>query len=127
MPRPASSWNLVWYPSSRIFSEKGILIGGYSIEFGAASGEAASLVNSDRTYRSPAKNGVTFGQLPNLQAKLDASRRSIELLHPAHGKNLANPIYISWGRIPYNLGSWISLDWNNQRSLATLQSPDRRM
>lgn len=120
--------DLVWYPSSRLFSEKGILIGGYSIEFNAASGDAAaSLVNSDLTYRSPARNGLTFGQLPNLQAKLDASRRSIELLHPGHGKDLANPIYISWGRIPYNLGSWISFDWNNQQTLATLQSPDRRI
>ena len=120
--------DLVWYPSARLFSEKGILIGGYSIEFNAASGgAAASLVNSDHTYRSPAKNGLTFGQLPNLQAKLDASRSSVELLHPGHGKDLANPIYISWGRIPCNLGSWISFDWNNPQTLATLQSPDRRI
>jgi monoamine oxidase len=120
--------DLVWYPSARLFSEKGILIGGYSIEFGAASGAAVtSLVNSDRTYRAPARNGLTFGELPNLQAKLDASRRSIELLHPGHGKDLANPIYVSWGKIPYNLGSWISLDWNDQQALRILQSPDRRI
>lgn len=120
--------DLVWYPSARIFSENGILIGGYSIEFlPAETAAASSLVNSDQTYRSPAKNGLAFGQLPDLQAKLDASRRSVELLHPGHGKDLANPIYVSWGRIPYNLGSWISLDWNDQQALATLQSPDRRI
>jgi hypothetical protein len=48
-----------------------------------------------------------------------ASRRSVELLHPGHGKDLANPIYISWGCIPYNLGSWLSFDWNNQQTLFT--------
>jgi len=120
--------DLVWYPSARLFSEKGILIGGYSIEFlPASAAEASALVKSDRTYQSPAQNGFVFGALPTLQAKLDASRRSIELLHPGHGKDLLNPIYISWGQIPYNLGSWISFDWNDQKTLATLQSPDRRI
>jgi monoamine oxidase len=96
--------DLVWYPSAKIFSEKGILIGGYNIE-----------------NRSP------FGQLPSMQAKLDASRRSIELLHPGHGKDLANPIYVSWGHIPYNLGSWISFGWGDASTMATLQSADRRV
>jgi monoamine oxidase len=96
--------DLVWYPSARLFSEKGVLIGGYSIE-----------------------NMTAFGQLPSMQAKLDASRRSIELLHPGHGKDLDHPIYISWGHIPYNLGSWISFGWDDPKSLATLQSPDRRV
>ena len=62
-----------------------------------------------------------------MQAKLDASRRSIELLHPGHGKDLAKPVYVSWGHIPYNLGSWISLAWNDEKALETLQSPDRRV
>lgn len=120
--------DLVWYPSARIFSEKGILIAGYSIEFlPAETGAASALANSDNTFRAPARNGLSFGSLANLQAKLDASRRSIELLHPGHGKDLANPIYVSWGRIPYNLGSWISLGSNDQSALATLQSPDRRI
>ena len=96
--------DLIWYPSARLFSEKGILIGGYNIE-----------------------NLTDFGKLPSMQAKLDASRRSIELLHPGRGSDLANPLYISWGHIPYNLGSWISLDWNDEKALATLQTPDRRV
>ena len=96
--------DIVWYPSARIFSEKGIVVGGYSIE-----------------------NGTPFGQLPIMQAKLDASRRSIELLHPGRGKDLADPIYISWGQIPFNLGSWVSFKWNDERALATLQAPDRRV
>jgi monoamine oxidase len=96
--------DLVWYPSARIFSDKGILIGGYNIE-----------------------NQSAFGRLPSMQAKLAASRRSIELLHPGHGKDLERPIYVNWGHIPYNLGSWIGFDWGDASTLATLQSADRRV
>lgn len=97
--------DVVWYPSAEIFSERGILIGGYSIE-----------------------NLSPFGQLPDLAAKLDASRRSVDLLHPGHGKDLAHPVYISWGHIPYNLGSWISgFGRQDENLLAALQAPDRRI
>ena len=45
------------------------------------------------------------------EAKLAASRHSIELLHPGCSQELKNPIYVSWGHIPYNLGSWVSQDY----------------
>ena len=96
--------DLIWYPSARLFSEKGVLIGGYNME-----------------------NRTAFGKLPSMQAKLDASRHAIELLHPGHGNDLAKPIYVGWGQIPYNLGSWIAEDLLTQPTLATLQSPDRRV
>jgi monoamine oxidase len=75
----------VWYPSARLFSETGIILGGYGIE-----------------------NLSAFGKLPDTEAKLAASRSSIELLHPGRSQELKNPIYVSWGHIPYNLGSWVS-------------------
>ncbi len=75
----------VWYPSAGFFSKTGIILGGYGVE-----------------------NGSAFGKLPDPQAKLAASRNSIELLHPGCAKELKNPIYVSWGQIPYNLGSWVS-------------------
>ncbi|HTZ58547.1 MAG TPA: FAD-dependent oxidoreductase [Acidobacteriaceae bacterium] len=75
----------VWYPSAGLFSETGIILGGYGIE-----------------------NGSAFGNLPTPEAKLAASRHSIELLHPGRSQELKNPIYVSWGQIPYNLGSWVS-------------------
>jgi monoamine oxidase len=96
--------DVVWYPSARLFSENGIVIAGYSVE-----------------------NGSAFGKLPSMQAKLDASRRSVELLHPGRGKDLTKPVYVSWGHIPYNLGSWIARDERNQQDLTTLQEPDRRV
>jgi monoamine oxidase len=120
--------DLVWYPSARFFSPTGIVIGGYSTEVPPTLGALPDLLKkSDLAERTQLANGYAFAALPSMQAKLDASRRSIELLHPGHGKDLANPIYVSWGHIPHNLGSWISLDWNDEKALATLQSPDRRM
>lgn len=74
----------VWYPSAAMFSETGIIVGGYGVE-----------------------NNTAFGRLPDTAAKLASSRNSIELLHPGRSQELKNPIYCSWGHIPYNLGSWI--------------------
>ena len=58
----------VWYPSAAMFSETGIILGGYGIE-----------------------NGSEFGNLPGPEAKLAASRHSIELLHPGRSQELKNP------------------------------------
>jgi monoamine oxidase len=49
--------NLVWYPSGSMFSEKGALIGGYSVE-----------------------GGSPFGALPSIEAKFAASRAAVEKL-----------------------------------------------
>jgi monoamine oxidase len=120
--------DLVWYPSARFFSPTGVVIGGYFIEQQPALGALPNLLaKSELAYRTQFANGYAFASLPSIQAKLDASRRSIELLHPGHGKDLSNPVYVSWGHIPHNLGSWISLAWNDEKALATLQSPDRRV
>ncbi len=97
--------NVVWYPSARMFSERGVVVSGYSIE-----------------------NGTAFGKLPDMQAKLDASREAVELLHPGHGKDLSKPVYISWEHIPYNLGAWISgFGHAGPGLLDVLLAPDRRV
>jgi len=75
--------NLVWYPSARLFSDRGVLLAGYNVE-----------------------NGSILESM-NLAAKLDASRQSVEALHPGHSRELSKPVCVCWGRIPYNLGSWI--------------------
>jgi monoamine oxidase len=76
--------NLLWYPSGKIFSENGVLISGYGVE-----------------------NESEFGKLPDIKAKFDASRAAAEKLHPGHGRELKNPMYMNWGMMPYNLGSWV--------------------
>jgi monoamine oxidase len=75
---------LVWYPSANPFSESGVVLSGYGPEG-----------NSE------------FGRLPSVEAKIAASRQAIENLHPGCGQHLRNPVYVSWGKIPYNQGSWV--------------------
>jgi monoamine oxidase len=77
--------NVVWYPSAKIMSPRGVIISGYSVE-----------------------NWDDFGKLPSFEAKIAASRVAIEKLHPGKSKELEKPMYISWGKVPYNLGSWAS-------------------
>ncbi len=73
----------IWFPSAGILSPRGVLVSGYTDE-----------------RASP------FGKL-SMQAKLDESRKSIERLHPGHGKELEKPLYVGWGYVAYNEGSWI--------------------
>jgi monoamine oxidase len=73
----------IWFPSAGMFSERGVVVSGYTDE-----------------SNSP------FGKL-TMQEKLAESRKSIERLHPGHGKELEKPMYVSWGKIEYNEGSWI--------------------
>ena len=97
--------DVVWYPSAAFFSETGIIIGGYSIE-----------------------NGSPFGKLQNMQAKLDASRAAIEKLHPGHSQYLKNPVYVNWGKIPFNYGSWIhGRDEDYESIYQRVIRPDRRV
>ncbi|MGA7341377.1 MAG: FAD-dependent oxidoreductase [Terracidiphilus sp.] len=76
--------SVVWYPSWGLFTDRGVVISGYSIE-----------------------NGTEFGELPSLEAKLAASRNAMEKLHPGFSHLLEKPVYISWGQIPWNEGSWV--------------------
>ena len=75
---------LVWYPSGNLFSESGVVLSGYG----------------------PERNSE-FGRLPGVEAKIAASRQAIEALHPGCGQHLRNPVYVSWGKIPHNQGSWV--------------------
>jgi monoamine oxidase len=80
--------DLVWYPSDRLFSSHGVLIAGFNFE-------------TDDTGAP-----TSFGRLGSAAAKLAASKASVEKLHPGHGKDLSQPIYVSWPSIPYSLGSF---------------------
>ncbi len=73
----------IWYPSARLMHPTGVVVSGYTDE---QSGNFAALT---------------------LEQKFAASRGSIEKLHPGHGKELKNPVFCGWKRIPWNEGSWI--------------------
>jgi monoamine oxidase len=74
----------VWLPSAGMFSERGVLVSGYGFDM-----------------------FPDFAKL-SFPDKLTESRKSIERLHPGHGKELEKPLYVNWGMIPYNEGAWIN-------------------
>ena len=74
----------IWFPSAGLFSERGVAVAGYTDELEVQE----------------------FAKLP-LAGKFAESRRSMERLHPGHGKELEKPMYVSWGKVEHNLGSWI--------------------
>jgi monoamine oxidase len=73
---------IVWYPSAELFSARGVIIAGYGADRELPDGDLA--------------------------VKLDASRAAIGRLHPGHEAKLEKPVYVSWGHIPYNEGSWVA-------------------
>ena len=86
--------DLVWYPSAKLFSPKGVLIAGFKSNAMMAGFGKPSVTN--RHY--------AFGALPSIEAKFDASRAAVETLHPGRSQLLEKPIYVSWVKIPYSLG-----------------------
>ncbi|HLH31116.1 MAG TPA: FAD-dependent oxidoreductase [Terriglobia bacterium] len=77
--------NMVWYPCGNLHNEYGVLLSGYGMQ------------------SIPA-----FNELPSVEAKLAASRTAVERLHPGHSKDLSNPMYVVWEKIPFSQGAWIS-------------------
>jgi monoamine oxidase len=73
----------IWYPSANMFSDRGIIVSGYMDE------------------------AVGDFDLLSMQEKFDASRASVEKMHPGHGKELEKPIFCGWKHIKWNEGSWI--------------------
>jgi monoamine oxidase len=74
----------IWYPSSRLMHQTGVLVSGYTDEL-----------------------NTPFYDM-SLDEKFVASRASIEKIHPGHGKELMNPVFCGWSRVPWNEGSWIN-------------------
>ena len=74
----------IWFPSWGLFSDRGIVVSGYTDE------------SRDQ-----------FGKM-TMDEKFAESRKSIERLHPGHGAELEKPVYYGWGKSEWNEGSWIS-------------------
>jgi monoamine oxidase len=92
---------MAWYPSDRMFSSKGILLGAY------ATRDDADLVAA----------------LP-LPAQFEMSRAAIEALHPGHGKELESPMAIAWSKVPYSLGIAARYRTDQDGNYAVLSEPD---
>ncbi len=62
-----------------------------------------------------------------MEAKFAASRTAVEKLHPGRGKELTKPVYVSWQKIPFNLGSWVRNDGYFEGPYKEFLQPDGRI
>jgi monoamine oxidase len=92
---------LVWYPSDRFFSPKGVLLGAY-----------ATREDADALARRP------------LREQIEMSRAAIEGLHPGRGGELEKPMAIAWSSVPYSLGIAARYDAGQHGEYALLNEPD---
>jgi monoamine oxidase len=92
---------LVWYPSDRFFSPKGILLGAY--------------VTRDTVDALAARP---------LAEQLELSRAAIEGLHPGRGRELEKPMAIAWSKVPYSLGIAARYTSDQDGNYAALSEPD---
>jgi monoamine oxidase len=97
----AGPTNLVWYPSDRLFSPKGILLGAYAVR-----------ADADVLAERP------------LREQFELTRAAIEGLHPGRGRELEKPMAIAWSKVPYSLG--IAARWRpgQENAYALLNEPD---
>jgi monoamine oxidase len=75
--------SLIWYPSTGLHSERGMILGCYS------SG----------------KMGAKMAKRP-MEEQIAISRAAIENVHPGHGYECVNPLAVNWIKVPYSLGPW---------------------
>ena len=92
---------LVWYPSDRLLSAKGIVLGAYAA-FDAADALASR----------------------PLAAQFEMTRTAIEGLHPGRGAELEKPIGIAWSKVPYSLGIAARYSTDQDPNYAMLSEPD---
>ena len=74
---------IVWYPSAKLMTPRGILVTGYEDE-----------------------SNWGFDKL-STKEKFEKARTQMERIHPGHGKELEKPVFCGWHHIPYSEGSWI--------------------
>ncbi|HEX7204046.1 MAG TPA: FAD-dependent oxidoreductase [Xanthobacteraceae bacterium] len=97
----AGPTSLVWYPSDRLFSPKGILLGAYAVR-----------ADADVLAERP------------LQEQFELTRTAIEGLHPGRGRELEKPMAVAWSKVPHSLG--IAARWRpgRENAYALLNQPD---
>ena len=91
---------VIWYPSAKLLSPKGILVTGYEDE-------------------------MNWGwDKMDLPTKFETARKQLEKVHPGNGKDLSKPLICLWRQIPYNEGSWIRAYGGGNAGYETLLQPD---
>jgi monoamine oxidase len=92
---------LVWYPSDGFEEPNGILLGCYT------TGDDAKRI----------------GELP-LAEQCIRSRVAVNQLHPGHGSDLADPVAVSWQKVPFSMGPWVHWPEGPSMEYRLLNEPD---
>lgn len=79
--------SLIWYPSTGLHSDRGMILGCYS------SGDVAA----------------RFAKRP-IAEQIAIARAAIDKTHPGHGADCVNALAVNWTKVPYSLGPWPN--WN---------------
>ncbi len=91
---------VIWYPSAKLMSPKGILVTGYEDE-------------------------LNWGwEKLSMQEKFETARKQVDKIHPDCGKELTKPLICLWRQIPWNEGSWIRGYGGGNQGYETLLQPD---
>ncbi|WP_169711733.1 flavin monoamine oxidase family protein [Henriciella litoralis] len=80
--------NLAWYPSQNFQSPEGIIIGAYNF------------VDQAERYAAMPWAG-----------QFEASRASVERIHPGKSAQLQRPVAINWKHVPHSKGAWAHESW----------------
>ncbi|MDB5737715.1 MAG: hypothetical protein JWO65_1383 [Sphingomonas bacterium] len=97
--------SLVWYPSTGIFTPRGMLLACYGSGPMAAEFQKKSLTD-----------------------QIEYSRGVVDKLHPGHGKDLTAGVVVNWHKIPYSLGPWPAWDPANAgKQEAKIDTPGYRL
>mgnify|MGYP000995222746 CR=1 FL=1 len=98
--------NLVWYPSTGLHTERGMLLACYG------SGERAE----------------SFAKRSMIE-QIGVAREVVDKLHPGHAMECIKPVVVNWSKIPYSMGawpSWIGSDGVRNRE-GSIDSPAYRL
>jgi monoamine oxidase len=92
---------LVWYPSDRFFSPKGIVLAAY------ANREDADALSKW-----------------SMREQIEMTRAVVEGLHPGRGQELEKPMAVAWANVPYSLGIAARYTSDQDANYAVLSEPD---
>jgi monoamine oxidase len=95
--------SILWYPSDRFQKPQAILLAAYS---------------SQDKARIFARR--------SLDEQVSLARNAVETIHPGHARDLARPIVVNWGEIPFSKGPWLEWegDGNSLDAYRLLNQPD---
>jgi monoamine oxidase len=119
MKSTAAGYYKIAWESRRFWEQDYNIYGGLSVGDAGAEPAVVSVGEPDGGDRRLRRRlhggaGTPFFSM-SLEEKFAESKKSVEKLHPGHGKELKNPIYLGWRHIKWNEASWIR-SWGNGRA-----------